>query len=69
LVFIGSKIDQKLFESFPRSQKLSHEHEKLCFPLYEFDARDGIAYLDGEAMDELQVAEKLLEVLEGETFG
>jgi len=68
LVFIGSKINQKLFESFPRSQKLSHEHEKLCFPLYEFDARDGIAYLDGEAMDELQVAEKLLEELKDENF-
>ncbi len=68
LVFIGEKVDRSIFESFPEGTFLSLEHERVCFPLGEFNAREGIAYLDGTAMDELEVAERLLEELENGDF-
>jgi G3E family GTPase len=68
LVFIGDKIDHKLFEEFPRSQRLSYIHEKQCFPLGDFDAREGVGYIKGNLVDELETAEKLLEELEEGDF-
>ncbi len=64
LVFIGEHIDPKLFEGFPSSQNLSYLHERQCFPICDFDAREGIGYIDGELVDELEAAERLLEEIE-----
>jgi len=68
LVFIGDKIDHKLFEEFPKPQRLSYIHEKQCFPLGDFDAREGVGYLKGNLADELETAERLLEELEEGDF-
>ncbi|WP_448588153.1 CobW family GTP-binding protein [Thermocrinis sp.] len=68
LIFIGKEIERDLLKDFPKGGMLSIEHEKVCFPLEEFDAREDVAYYKGEAMDELEVAEKLWEELEKEDF-
>jgi Putative GTPases (G3E family) len=68
LVFIGQNLNKKIFEEFPKGGDLGIEHEKVCFPIEEFDAREGIAYIEGIAMDELDTAERLLNDLEEGDF-
>jgi hypothetical protein len=55
-------------KTFPRSHRLSYIHERQCFPLDDFDAREGVGYIKGNPADALETAEKLLEELEEEDF-